>query len=226
MNMQNVSCCEGCFYAGVPNGYRPECSCEVKEIIETKSQIEDEEQDLYFDYTEKTLSSLFDKDRETPLYRRANKAKSVNRAVKALSIVESKYARLPQKPTDQEVSAATRKISNVAKIAKPRYQMSLLLSFPKIPETHYDSRSIFRLIARLESWKRNAESPDSERKNDELALACKKAIKMLNTATLYDGVLCSLHREENDLHIKIGFLDKASLSNFERKLSKISAATI
>lgn len=229
MNMQNVSCCEGCFYAGVPNGYRPECSCETREIIEAESQIK--EQDLCYNYTEETLSSFSSvsqtgKDRATAIQRRANRAKAVKRTAKNLPIVESKLNKLPSNASGKDFSIADKKVANVAGIAKPRYQAALILPFPEIPKSRYGKCSIFRLIDRLKSWERDAESPDPEKRNDKLALACKKAIKMLNTATLYDGELCSLHREGNDLHIKLGFLNKTSLSNFERKLSKIPAATI
>lgn len=221
MNMQNVSCCEGCFYAGVPNGYRPECSCETREIIEAESQIK--EQDLCYNYTEETLSffssvSQTGKDRVTAIQRRTNRAKAVKRTAKNLPIVESKLNKLPSNASSKDLSIADKKVLNVAGIAKPRYQVALILPFPEIPKSRYGKCSIFRLIDRLKSWKIDA-APD-------LVLACDKAMTILITATIYDGELCSLHREGNDLHIKLGFLDKTSLSSFERKLSKIPAATI
>lgn len=224
MSMQNVSCCEGCFYAGKVDGYRPECNCKYKETIDDTMELASKESlmDAIPFVSDLTSSPLCDETtmpasqvkKATSRQRRINKAKCVKRNARTLPIVLSKLDNLPSGASHEDFLIADRKVVHVSKTVKFRYQMLLVFSFPEIPEKQY-GKTIYHLIDKLRCWQRDKDlNTDSN-----MVLACKNAVETLNTAITYGGELCSLHRKGNDMHITVGFLDKASLSNFKRKLS-------
>lgn len=219
MNMQNVSYCEGCFYAGVRDGYQPECNCKRKEAIQEIMNEEAGMQPVFepFDTNTKrkdSLVSISSKDRATSIQRRRNKAKEIRRNINTLPIVNSKLDKLPADAFDEEFVVVSRKLDNVTRITKFRYHTTLILCFPEITEKHY-GKHIHHLISLFRRWQSTAYAD----KNAKMAHACEDAITTLAMVSSYDGEASSLHREGNALHVTVGFKDKTSLSNFKRRLS-------
>lgn len=215
MNMQNVSYCEGCFYAGVQGGYRPECNCKKKEAIQELMNEETGMRLVFesFDITTQRVS-ISSKDRATSIQRRRNKAKKIRRNVKTLPIVNSKLDKLPTNAFDEEFVVVSKKLDNVTGITKFRYRTTLILCFPEITEKHY-GKHIHHLISLFRRWQSTAYAD----KNAKMAHACEDAITTLAMVSSYGGEASALHREGNALHITVGFMDKTSLSNFKRRFS-------
>ncbi len=221
MNMQNANCCEGCFYAGVVNGYKPNCNCMEAAEIEVqaeKSTSTDmvaswDHWDQYISYGEPDFTDS--KDRSIAVRRRINRAKARKRAVEVLPIVKSKAKKIPAKRSTNDLSSiADKKCDTAKRTAKHRYQLNISISFPDIPAKNYGSR-LWHMINFFNAWQKNAEFHG----NNAMVLACKNAVTTLKTAINCGGELSSLHREGNILHVRVGFLDKISMLNFKTKIS-------
>lgn len=229
MNMQNTNCCEGCFYAGVIDGYKPKCNCrkiaEVKaaqaeKVANTNSDdfwYQYDEYDLWSQYTEEYEVSDFvaTKDRSKSVRRRINRAKANKKAVGILPIVEAKVNKIPVKgSTDDAYFIADKKCGTTKRAAKHRYQLNIAISFPDIPVKKY-GRRLWHMIDLFKTWQHTATYTG----NTEMVIACKNAIATLDTAMECGGELSSLHREGNVLHVRVGFLDKISMLNFKKNTS-------
>lgn len=224
MNMQNANCCEGCFYAGVVNGYKPDCNC--MEAAETKARDnKSANTDMVEDYWDKWNQYIFDeesdftdtKDRSKAVRRRINKAKANKKAVRVLPIVNSKVAHVSTNDDDTEFEIRNKKYNNISKTAKRRYRMTITIPFPLIHKRYYRV-SLSELITLFNNWK-DAAAFDG---NNTMVLACKNAISTLETAKNCGGELSALHRERNVLHAKVGFWDKTSMLDFKSKTSSNS----
>lgn len=221
MNMQNANCCNGCFYAGVVNGYKPDCNCmkaaEAK-ARDNKSANTDmlnswNEWDQYIFDKESDFVST--KDRSKAVRRRINRAKARKNAVKVLPIVKSKANKIPAKRSTGDLHfIADKKCDTAKKVAKRRYQLNITISFPDIPEKNYGGR-LWHMINHFNSWQYTA----TRKGNNDMELACKNAISTLETAKSCGGELSSLHRDGNVLHVRIGFRDKISMLNFKQRTS-------
>ncbi len=220
--------CTGCFFAGVKDGYRPECNCKRKEeIIELEQEAKGlsvyDDIDISFPEEEDNFSI---KDRSAANHRRRHKSKVAKKNLKTLSIVCAKSNRLSDKAFDEEVSAINKKLSSAYNSAKFRHQTTLSLVFPEIPKRTY-GRHVQHIISTFRSWIAYTEeeclraSVDDSRKKrlKDLANTCEKAIQQLEKVASYDGEVLGLHREENTLHVTVGFRDKVSLSNFKGRLA-------
>ena len=212
MTMQNVFSCEGCFFTGKKDGYRPECNCKIKEEFEHEANELPSSFDCDSLYLEEAPS--LEKDRYTSFRRRVNRAKSVRKRTQVLPIVQAKSDRLPANASDEQISFLNHKLSNTYESAKFRHQIKLSLSFPEIPGNRYGRHNV-HLISTFRRWERNA----NFKGNSSLATACRNAVEVLELVSRYDGETIALHREETILHVTVGFRDKYSLSNFKEKLA-------
>lgn len=205
--------CTGCFFAGVKDGYRPECNCKRKEeIIELEQEAKEltvsDDIDISFPEEDDDLAISFPtKDRSVANYRRRNKRRVAKNNLKILPIVCAKSNRLSAKAFDDEVSAINKKLSSAYGNAKFRHQTTLSLVFPEIPKRTY-GRHVHHIVSTFYSWMQYAET-------QALVDACKKAIEQLERAENYGGEVIALHREDDTLHVTVGFRDKVSLSNFK-----------
>ncbi len=208
--------CTGCFFAGVKDGYRPECNCKRKEeIIELEQEAKGlsvyDDIDISFPEEDDNFSI---KDRSAANHRRRHKSKVAKKNLKTLSIVCAKSNRLSDKVFDEEVSAINKKLSSAYNSAKFRHQTTLSLVFPEIPERTY-GRHVSHIVSTFKSWIAYAKKKNLK----DLADTCEEAIQQLEKVASYDGEVLGLHREENTLHVTVGFRDKVSLSNFKGRLA-------
>lgn len=226
MNMQNTNCCEGCFYAGVIDGYKPECKCrKITEVTVAQAEkvANTNSDDLWDQYAEENEVSVFvaTKDRSKSVRRRINKSKANKRAVRLLPVVESNLAKVPVKPSAASAgNIAGKKCISLKRNAKRRYQSEVLIPFPKIQGKNHYGSNFEHITNFFNVWKDAATSKcDKDKFDHEMILACENAIATLDTAKACGGELSSLHREGNVLHVKVGFLDKISMLNFKMKTS-------
>lgn len=213
--MQNVNCCEGCFYAGVTNGYKPECNCaraakyKETEILVSMGLIDDID-DLLPDT--KQHDTYQDDKKTRRMQRRIAAKKHARKAPKTLAVVNAKYNRIPQTANLDAFDVAGKKIFNAEKNAAYIYRAPIIkLEFPEIPKESSFGKSIDTLINRLSAWKNKDDS------STEMKIACENAIKYLNTVSSYDSQMVGLHREDNVLYLTVGFRDKISLLDFLQK---------
>ncbi len=203
--------CTGCFFAGVTGGYRPECNnCKRKEEI---IELEQEAKGLsVYDDIDISFPEDFPiKNRFAANRRRRHKSKAAKKNLKTLPIVCAKSNRISSKAFDEEVSAINKKLSNAYDSAKFRHRITLSFVFPEIPKRTY-GRHVKHIVSTFYGWMKYAKSKD-------MVLACEKAIQQLEKVASYDGEVIGLHREENTLHVTVGFRDKVSLSNFKGRLA-------
>lgn len=217
MNMQ-INCCKGCFYVGTANGFKPECNCHKVAEAETRANDMVDFWDQYFE--DDTVSDFTDtKDRSKAVRRRINKAKANKKAVEILPIVEFKFNKVPCKPSAEITgNIARKKCASVKRSAKRRYQAEIVIPFPKIHGKKHYGRRLKHLTTLFTDWQHTATFCN----NNEMALACENAITTLETAIACGGELVSLHREGNDMYVGVGFWDKVSMLNFNRKISPIN----
>lgn len=217
--MQNVNCCEGCFYAGVTNGYKPECNCaraarykETEKSVPT--ELIDNIDELLPDTNQHDTYQYDRKARQMPrrMQHRIAAKKHAKKAPKTLAVVNAKYNRIPTTATLDAFDAAGKKIFNAEKNAAYIYRAPIIkLEFPKIPKESSFGKSIDTLINRLSTWKNKDDS------STEMKIACENAIKYLNTVSSYDSKVVGLHREANVLYLTVGFREKISLLDFLQK---------
>lgn len=225
--------CTGCFFAGVRDGYRPECNnCKKKEeIIELEQEAKGlsmyDDIDISFPEEDDDVDISFPtKDRSVANHRRRHKSKVIKKNLRILPIVCAKSNRLSDKACGEEVSAINKKLAGAYDSAKFRYHTTLAFVFPEIPKRTY-GRHVSHIISTFRSWITYAEKEcsrdsvdDSKKKGlKDLVNACKKAIKQLEQVASYDGEVIGLHREEDTLYVTVGFRDKISLFNFKGRLA-------
>lgn len=225
--------CTGCFFAGVTDGYRPECNnCKRKEEIialeqEAKGLSVYDDIDISFPEEDDDVDISFPtKDRSVANHRRRHKSIVAKKNLKILPIVCAKSNRLPDKAFDEEVSAINKKLASVYDSAKFRHHTTLAFVFPEIPKRTY-GKHVRHIVSTFRSWIAYAEEEclrisvddDKKKRLKDLANACKKAIKQLERVASYDGEVIGLHREEDTLYVTVGFRDKVSLSNFKGRLA-------
>ena len=219
MNMQNTICCEGCFYAGAINGYKPECKCrKIEEVTAAQAEKVTNSDDFWDQYAEDDEVSDFvaTKDRSKSVRRRINRAMSNRRAVRLLPVLESNLAKVPGKPSAEATeNISGKKCASVKRNAKRRYLMNITIPFPEFHGKKRYGRRLEHLTTLFTSWQHTATYVG----NTEMKLACENAIATLDTAKACGGELSSLHREGNVLHVRVGFLDKISMLNFKEKTS-------
>lgn len=210
--------CTGCFFAGVTDGYRPECNnCKRKEeIIELEQEAKGlsvyDDIDISFPEEDDDVDISFPtKDRSAANHRRRHKSIMAKKNLKILPIVCAKSNRLSDKAFDEEVSAMNKKLASVYDSAKFRHHSTLAFVFPEIPKRTY-GRHVQNIVSTFYGWMKYAKSKD-------MILACEKAIQQLERVVNYDGEVIGLHREEDTLYVTVGFRDKVSLSNFKGRLA-------
>lgn len=213
--MQNVNCCEGCFYAGVTNGYKPECNCaRATKYKETEKSVPTELIDDIDELLPDTNQhDTYQDDKKTRrMQRRIAAKKYAKNAPKTLAVVNAKYNRIPSTALLDSFDAAGKKIFNAEKNAAHIYRAPIIkLEFPEIPKETLFGNSIYSLLYRLSDWKTKDDS------TTEMKIACETAIDYLNTASRYDAQVVGLHREGNILHLTLGFREKISMLDFLQK---------
>lgn len=210
--MQNVNCCEGCFYAGVTNGYKPECKCaRAAKYKETEESVPTELIDELLPDTEQ--HDTYQDDKKTRrMQRRIAAKKYAKKAPKTLAVVTAKYNRIPTTALLDSFDAAGKKVFHAEKNVAYSYRAPIIrLEFPEIPKKSSFGQSIYTLINRLSVWKNDDDS------STEMKIACENAIKYLNTVSSYDSQMVGLHREDNVLYLTVGFREKISLLDFLQK---------
>ena len=219
MNMQNANCCAGCFYAGIVNGYKPDCNCmkaaeaKSRDNKSTNTGMVEDYWDVWNEYIFCEESDFSEsKDRSKTVRNRINKAKARKKAVALLPVVTSKANKAVG---FEENHIQNKRLNNVAKTAKRRYRMAISIPFPTVSKSNNYGNTHEDLCTSFITWQNNAK----KEKDYPMVLACKNAIANLETAILYGGELSSLHCEGSTLHLKVGFLDKNSMLNFKKKTS-------
>lgn len=198
--MKDVNVCNGCFYAGVKNGCKPECICELR------SKYEEE-------YEEQKTEDVSLGNRKTSyqrhIERRRNKAKANQKARDAFKFAEARANKLSGNATYEEWKREEKKCKNMDKKAKRNKQVTIILSLPAtIGRTQSGS------ISKLESWMSSTPA---------IANECKEAIETLELARKAGGEAVASFREGLELHVTIGFYCKKELENFKRKYETVAS---
>lgn len=217
-NMQNVNCCEGCFYNGVTDGYKPEC-CNCRKVAEyMKAKVDTDSMDDVLEHVDELLPDTeqhdtYQDDKKTRrMQRRIAAKKYAKKAPKTLAVVNAKYNRIPLTAISDAFDLVGKKVFNAEKNAAYSHRAPIIkLEFPEIPKESSFGQSINTLIHRLSIWKNEDDS------STEMKIACENAIKYLNTVSSYDSQVVGLHREDNVLYLTVGFRDKISLLDFLQK---------
>lgn len=203
--MMNSNYCVGCFFAGTPDGYMPECNCCRKDNAIIGSVENNEAAVDMLDYVDELLPNTKQYDtrqnaRKTRrMQRRIAAKKYAKKAPKSLAIVNAKLDRVPVSASSDDLAVAIKKCFNADKKAIYAYHTSIFIELEELPKNFRFGRSLASLIFKIFDW---AESAD---------------INVLEAALSNDGQLVGLHREGNVLCLTIGFRDKASRLDFIRK---------
>lgn len=230
--MMNSNYCVGCFFAGTPDGYMPECNCCRKDNAIIGSVENNEAAVDMLEYVDELLPNTKQYDtrqdakKARRMQRRIAAKKYAKKAPKSLAIVNAKLNRLPFSASCTDFEVATKKCHNADKTSVYSYQTSITLAFPEIPIGTSWGHGKGKLIYIISGWKYNKKA------SAEMKVACSDALRILETVFDYHGELVGLHCERCDrdddgkkinaadvdvLQIKIGFSDKVSLAEFIRK---------
>lgn len=189
--MMTVNTCTHClFYTGEIDSYTPECNCPLTKVNQTSDA---EIQQIDFSLAQDHLAQ-----KAKRMNRRRADKKHAKKAVKSLAITNAKLNRLPTSAAADDFVVANKKCYNTSKEAKYSYITNIQIPSSTLLSMHLVC-NIDYLIHHL--W------VGSEKEYMD-------ALNRLETAKQYGGNVVGLHREENVLHLTIGFLSKTALSEF------------
>jgi len=208
--MKEMNLCNGCFYAGVADGFRPECNCRAR-----YEEIEEQEETMAVGEFLKTAKTDYQRHSER-LERRISRKRANKKASTAVMAVEAKYQKLSGNATNSEEERLGKKCKNAVKKAKRNKQATVIITFPTSIEKISIRRFPGQCIEKLERFFSDVAC------NPEIATECEEAIEILKIAKLYDGDVVAVHKEKNEICMTIGFYNKEDLSNFKRKTGKAS----
>lgn len=217
--MKEMNLCNGCFYAGTTDGFKPECVCKAQsEYVEAREEAIEEQlfhQSKYIEVQEEDKEkNVFYKPKtsyQRHIERRRNRRKANTKAIEARVKVEGKYKKLPANAKWEDILRIDKKCKKVEKKAKRNKQITITLFIPETIGKMKDGSG--GSIAKLKSWMKRTPA---------IATECQEAIKTLELAKNCDGEIVAAFRREQELHLTIGFYSKKALSNFKRKCEKAS----
>lgn len=227
--MKEMNLCNGCFYAGAADGFKPECNCQNRIRYE---EMEEKQEKVTADAWD-TIYPMYDTFSETVKTgqqrqeRRISRRKANKKANQMLPIVEAKYRNLSSYATKSEYNRLENKCRNAEKKATRNEQVTVTISFPTSIEK-VQGRGISNLKKLFSAWADNPEKmAGSETKiapkiATEIETECEKAMEMLETAKRYNGEVVALYKEQNKICMTMGFYTKKDLAEFKRKMEKAS----
>ena len=201
--MREMNLCNGCFYAGVADGFKPECDCVARSKYEADNETWRQEAEDVYRGNGKTPY-------QRHIERRKNRAKANQKAREAYLFAESKINKLSAYATNEEFWRLEKKCRNMDKKAKRNEQVTILLSLPtkiEIKKTKGGS------ISKIKRWMESTPT---------IATECKEAIKTLELAKSSGGEVVASFRDKAELYVTIGFYSKKELNSFKRKYEKAS----
>ncbi len=213
--MKEMNLCNGCFYAGTENGFKPECNCKCREKYE---EVEKQQEG-----TRTKCSNAVKTDSQRRLERRINRKKSNKRASNAIVFANAKCKRLMDTANNSIAKRQEKRYKNTVKKAKRNKQVTVAISLP-VSIARVKGRCIYKLETLFSNWKENPETAVVEgtklppKMVKKMKAECKEALNMLEVARSFNGEVVSLHKKENEIHMTMGFYTKKDLSNFKRKM--------
>ena len=215
--MKDFNYCVGCPLLNGTIDELPECNSCVGKIVLAESLSAKAMPTAYADVdkllpTKEQFASTLNARKFRHMQRHIYTKKHIKRAPKILAITTANFHHISSSASSDDIYAASKKCNNAYKKVAYSYKSTISLAFPKIPTGAPLGSNLNVLCHTISEWAKNKDT------TVDMKNACIHAVNILQIVIAHDGLLVGLYRNDNVLHIKVGFYDKTSMAEFNRKV--------